>query len=377
MRDYFGKNQVMYFEFPLDGDCLNRFDGEETADGLNLMVRLYAAPDQKILINEVEAKWNGECYLCPVTLKHYRTTLEAVNAESGEAVAIAVYRLQDAVGKYRISSDDNILFLKDLNDHPEYHSLFDNPYLAVYKKAHDLYGACVHINIYYEYGEDEMVDFADHKEAFDLSMMTDRYKAEWIANSDWLKLSFHARKNYPNAPYANATAAEVSADIEKVHREIIRFAGKETLSDVTTLHFGASNLQVTRALREHGYRCMAGYFEIDKKGRTLVSYHYPIDFVRHVGERDFWKDNQEDIMFARIDYVLNYPQDPAVIIENLEMISENKHRAGFLSLLMHEEYFYPDYKNHRPRFEELILEPCRWCYEHGYRGTLLGDVVYE
>ena len=229
----------------------------------------------------------------------------------------------------------------------------------------------------YEYGEDEMVDFAEHKEPFNLSMMTDRYKEEWIANSHWLKLSFHARKNYPNAPYANATADEVIADMEKVHREIIRFAGRETLSNVTTLHFGASNLQVTRALREIGYRCLAGYFEIDKKGRTLVAYHYPEELVRHVGGRDFWKDNQEDIMFARIDYVLNYPQDPAVTIENLELIAQDKHRAGFISLLMHEEYFYPDYKNSRLRFEELILEPCRWCFEHGYRGSLLGDIVYE
>lgn len=376
MRDYFGNDQKVRFLFPLDGDCLNCFDGCESIDGLALEAKVAAEPGLSVTVNGHPACWNGECYTCTVLLKHYRTTLEAVTS-NGDAATIAVYKFYDAVGKYRLSSDDNILFLQDLNDHPEYRSLFDNPYLAVYKKAHDLYDACVHLNVYYEYSEEEMGEFANHKKPFNLSMMTDRYKEEWKANAHWLRLSFHARKNYPNAPYKNASAQEVSADIEKVHREIIRFAGKEVLSPVTTLHFGAANLQVTRALREHGYRCLTGYFEVRENGDTLVAYHYPAEFVRHVGGRDFWKDNQEDILFGRIDRVLNYPQDPAENIAALEEVAKNPHRAGFISIMIHEEYFYPDYGNSRPRFEELVLEACRWCHEHGYRGALLSDTVFE
>ena len=157
-----------------------------------------------------------------------RDVYKRQDLNSGEKTSIAVYKLHDPVGKYRLSSDDNILFLQDINDHKDtYQSIFDNPYLAVYKKAHDLYGACVHINIYYEYTEEEMKDFSAHKTYFNLSMMTDRFKPEWQQNADWLKLSFHARKNYPNRPYQNATIAQISRDIELVHREIIRFAGKE------------------------------------------------------------------------------------------------------------------------------------------------------
>lgn len=376
MRDHFGKKQSLYFEFPLDGDCLNRYDGEETAAGLQIIARVAAAPELELTVNGCPAVWDGNCYLCPVTLREYRTVLTAEAA--GNCTSVTVYRLRDAVGKYRLSSDDNILFLKDINDHrDQYQSIFENPYLAVYKKAHDLYGACVHLNLYYEYGVDEMKDFSAHKEPFNLSMMTDRFKEEWRANAHWLKLSFHARKNYPDAPYKNASAEEVIRDLEAVHREIIRFAGEETLSPVTTLHFGAANLQVTRALRRHGYRGLAGYFEIDKKGDPLVAYHYPVDLVRHVGGRDFWKDDQEDIIFGRIDCVLNYPHDPAENIKALEEIQKNKHRAGFISMLMHEEYFYSDYRRYRERFEELVLEPCRWCWEHGYRGALMSQVIFE
>ncbi|MBQ8892987.1 MAG: hypothetical protein IJ043_01080 [Clostridia bacterium] len=377
MRDYFGKDQRFYFRFPLDGDCLNCYDGDETEEGLRIVVRIAAPSGIQLTVNQQTAEWDGECYTCPVILKNYRTTLEAVDTTTGESTAIVVYRLRDAVGKYRLSSDDNILFLQDLNDHPEYNSIFDNPYLAVYKKAHDLYGACVHMNIYYEYGPEEMKDFSAHKKPFDLSMMTDRYKNEWQQNAHWLRLSFHARKNYPDAPYRNSSIEEISGDIERVHREILRFAGEGVLSPVTTLHFGAANLQVTRTLREYGYRCLTGYFELDKHGEPLVAYHYPADFVCHVGERDFWKDNQEDLIFCRIDRVLNYPQDAAENIKALEEVAENDHRAGFISMMIHEEYFYPDYCNHRPRFEELVLEACRWCYERGYRGALLSDTVFE
>lgn len=376
MADIYDEKQGVAFLFPLDGDCLNRYDGEEREDGLHIEVQVAAAPGLELAVNGIAARWDGACYRCPVVIRHYRTVLEATAA--GTTAAIAVYKLHDPVGKYRLSSDDNILFLKDINDNQDkYRSIFENPYLAVYKKAHDLYGACVHINIYYEYGEEEMADFSAHKEPFDLSMMTDRFKPEWQANADWLKLTFHARKNYPNAPYQHATAAEVAADMEKVHREIVRFAGEEVLSPFTTLHFGASNLQVTRALREYGYRGLAGYFEIDRHGAPLVAYHYPPDLVRHVGGRDFWKDNREDIMFGRIDVVLNYYDDPQEAVAALEKVAMDPHRAGFLSLLMHEEYFYPDYVNHRARFEELILDSCRWCYEHGYRGALMSDTVAE
>jgi hypothetical protein len=309
-----------------------------------------------------------------VVLKHYRTMLTAQCGDAEETVT--VFKLRDPVKKYRLSSDDNILFLKDLNEHP-YASIFENPYLAVYKKAHDLYGACVHLNLFYEYGEEEMARFAAHKEPFNLSMMTDRYKEEWKQNAHWLKLSFHARKEHPAAPYKNATFEEVSRDMEAVHREIRRFAGEEVLSAATTLHFGAANLAVTRALRAHGYRALAGYFEVQENGDTLVAYHYPADHVLHVGGRDFWKDCQEDLFFERIDRVLNYAKKPEENLAALEEVAKDPHRSGFLAIMIHEQYFYPDYSNYRPRFAELVLESCRWCYEHGYRGALLSDVVAE
>lgn len=62
----------------------------------------------------------------------------------------------------------------------------------MHKEAHDKYGANVQLNIHWEFDE-TTEDFTDNtRQYFNLSMMTDKFKDEFIANSDWLRLSFHA-----------------------------------------------------------------------------------------------------------------------------------------------------------------------------------------
>jgi hypothetical protein len=51
------------------------------------------------------------------------------------------------------------------------------------------------------------------------------------------------------------------------------------------------------------------------------------------------------------------------------------HRGGFVSIMIHEQYFYKDYKNHRPDFEARVLEPAKYLFENGYRGTFLSELL--
>ncbi len=209
--------------------------------------------------------------------------------------------MPDATKKYRISSDDNILFLADITANQDtYRSIFDNPYLAIYKKAHDCYGAKVHLNLFYEFDRAAAACFSSDRPDFNLSMMTDRFKEEWEANADWLKLSFHARAEKPDRPYQYAAPETIVADHLAVRREVLRFAGEKTFSsDVTTVHWGEANPACVAALRDHGYRALTGYFEIYKKtGKPLVSYYAPIALTQHVGERDFWHDTEMGMTFG-------------------------------------------------------------------------------
>lgn len=93
------------------------------------------------------------------------------------------------------------------------------------------------MNLFYETGD--LSAFSKPRPYFNLSMMTDRFREEWRANSDWLRLSFHSRQEFPGPPYAVPEPEKIAEDCALVHKEIVRFAGEETLSRTTTVHFGA------------------------------------------------------------------------------------------------------------------------------------------
>ena len=137
----------MRFLFPQNGDCLNKYDGFSTADGLLIYARVDAPADADIYICGKKAEFMGDAWAASVLISDYKTTLSAENRKNGEVCEITLLKFRDPVGKFRLSSDDNILFLQDITKNQDkYTSIFDNPYLALYKKAHDLYGACISIS---------------------------------------------------------------------------------------------------------------------------------------------------------------------------------------------------------------------------------------
>lgn len=379
MRDYFGYEKQFRFAFPLDGDCLNIYDGEIKGGFLTIPVKVKAPINADIWIDEIKAEYCEKCgmYTAQIALRGYRNTIIAENRSSGEIIKAAVYKLREPVGKFRISVDDNILFLQDIAEHQNiYSSVFDNPYLAIYKKAHDLYGAKVHMNLYYEFTENDMQHYSGKRRYFNLTMMPDKYKSEFLANSDWLKFSFHARANLPDKPYETTSIARITEDIELVEREIERFAGREMISHATTLHWGASNENGVRALRQHGYKGLNGYFDFDSNGKPLVSYFYPNEIIENFQNRDFWVDNDENVIYSKVDMVLNsYKLEN--VIPKLEKIYDNPHIGGFVELLIHEQYFHKDYISYIPEYAEIILTAAKWLHDRGYKGSHLSEVEFE
>ena len=376
MRDFFHTYDPVSFVFPIDGDCVNPHDGRATANGVAFTAKVLSAPHCVVTINGTPALENDGVYSAEITVGEGKTTLTACNLTDGTSATVSALFLPRSMGKFRISSDDNILFLANLTAHQdEYTSLFDDPYLAVYKKAHDLYGAKIHLNLFYAFDRAAATYFSADRPDFDLSMMTDKFKDEWRANADWLKLAFHSRAEWPAAPYKQADAATVTADYEAIRREILRFAGEEAFSDdVTTVHFGATSMEALLALRELGLKGLAGYFRLNKAGNPSVSYHAPVPLTLHVGERDFWQDTELGITFGCIDMVLNEKPLEKMMPE-LEQILATPTRNGFVSLMIHEQYFYSDYAAYLPDFEARVLEPVRRLAELGYVGALFKEVL--
>ena len=376
MKDYFALRKPVHFVFPIDGDCLNQYDGTEKNGKLVVRALVAAAPDADIYINEEKAFFNGKYFEADLTLDGRRNTFFAEDMNCRENCdRIAVYDVRHSVGKYRISSDDNILFLQDITKNQDtYRSIFENPYLAVYKEAHDKFNAKVHLNLFYE--TDEMPGFAVRRDYFNLSMMTDKFKAEWEANSDWLHLSFHAHQEFPDKPYQHTTMKRITEDARKINAEILRFAGAKTLASVCTVHWGEANIGGVRALRALGYRGLTGYFEFFENGDPLVAYYYPKELISHVGGRDFWMNTEEDVMHGRIDLVLNTIKYED-LLPRLESIKADPHRSGFMELMIHEQYFHSDYTNYIPKFRDLVLDAAKWAYDYGSRGALMDEVMFE
>jgi len=263
---------------------------------------------------------------------------------------------------YRLSVDDNIWFLRDIANHPEYTSLFDNPYLKLYKSIHDKYGTKVHMNIYYE------------TDGFNLTQMPDRFKDEWAANSNWLKLSFHANADSPSWPYLNSSYEEVYNDCKRVQDEILRFAGKEVLGPVTTLHFAEATKDGVKALRDCGIKVLLGDFAFDKNGDPYLDYYCTREQFDKVRENCFYKDPETDMIFACCDVVLNTFKVGEIAPE-MDRYEREYPGRDFVDILIHEQYFYPDFRLYLPEYGKLIEEGVEWCISRNYEPAFITDVI--
>ena len=254
--------------------------------------------------------------------------------------------------KFCFTVDDNIRFLRELNEN-KHASLFDHPYLALYKRLHEKYDLCIQLNLFYEC------------DGFDLADMTDRYKEEWRANADWLKLSFHSRKENVR-PYEHSGYDEVFADCDAVHSEILRFAGEELLAKTTTLHYCLATHDGLKALRDCGVRGLLGLYGSNKAPRT--SYQTSTLCAGIVRRGEILYDG--DIAYAGIDLVLNmYSKEE--ILNELEAL---KDRAE-IKVMIHEQYFYPDYFNYQPDFADKLDAAFEYLCESGFVSTFYEKII--
>ena len=281
------------FLSPIDGDMLNKYDGKVSDGSLIAEVKVTGSSGMTIKINGTAANYTNGIFTATISLKDYKNVIEAEDTVSGEKHSIVVYWLKNVVDKYRLSLDDNIWFLKDINANAgKYKSLFENPYLGLLKEVHDTFGTKIHLNLFYQ------------TEGFNLSQMTDKYKSEWKDNAGWLRLSFHALQEFPDRPYLTAGYDQVKHDCIMVKDQIRRFAGEELMGPVTTLHWGAANEEGCRALKDQGYHALAGYFNAE--GPDTVSYYLKDEKNLHINNRFIWKDNKEEMILSRMAHGHKY-----------------------------------------------------------------------
>ncbi|MBM3744620.1 MAG: hypothetical protein FJW34_02340 [Acidobacteria bacterium] len=337
---------------PPDGAILNRHDGTAEERGLRIVVEGFSAGGLPVQVNGVSAEVSDARFRAAVLLQDRDTRITAQSG--GLRDAIRVFWDRDSAPRYRFSIDDNIWFLRDIAQNADrYQSIFDNPYLAFWREMNQKHGARFHFNSYFE------------TEGFNLPQMPDKFREEWRRNANWIRLTFHARANDPARPYLDASAEQIREDYRLVTREIRRFAGPEVLSPFTTVHWGEATRAAARALRAEGVRGLAGYFEAREELPT-VCYYLPLAQWTYLAGRDYWHDTSEDLIYIRHDLVVNtVPLEQ--VVPRLERLAADPHQSEVLELMIHEQYFYPDYKAYQPDFRQKVERALQWVAERGYR----------
>ena len=352
------------FMSPIDGDMLCTFDGIETSGSLITKVTIRAPKESLISVNGVKAQYSDGVFQADVNLTQYENELELVEQKTGFREKIKIFRLKNFAKHYRLSLDDNIWFLKDLHLNSDvYKSIFENPYLSFLKQVHDTYGTKIHLNIYYE------------TDGFNISQLSDKFKAEWKANSDWLHLSFHAWADKPDKPYLNSGYEKMKKDCDLVMEQIRRFAGTDVTGKETTLHWGEATVEGCRALRDAGFKCLPCDFNVDND-LPPCSYYLDIEKRRHINKRLIWRDNREGIIFIRCAIIIN-TIELEKIVPFMDDLKKDPHMSAYVDLLMHEQYFYPFYEGYQPDYRQKVMTAVKWATDNGYKPAFLSECVFE
>ena len=188
--------------FPAHGEILSRKSGMEKDSGLQIRVYGIARPADRVTVNGITAIRCGERFEADITLTEFRSTI-TVCAEGSRGKSMREIKViydKNSFRRANFCMDDNIFaFAEVARDLPE--SIFDHFYFGHFKKLHERYGLKLTLNLFY----------GDLRTSFTLDRFPDRYKEEWIANSDWLKLAFHAKTEFPDRPYQNAEDEQLLA----------------------------------------------------------------------------------------------------------------------------------------------------------------------
>ncbi len=289
--------------------------------------------------------------------------------------------------------DDTIWVLRDITRQKPA-TLFDNPFMKMLKEAHDNYGLKVQLNLFYRtdsfYGYDE----------FSLADVTDNYKAEFEAASDWLKMAFHAFEEFPDYPHINATYEDTKWLFKNIEKEVIRFAGKDSFAYTVCPHWVPMSKDAVRALADCGVKLLdvtrGDAVEYNGDPNSLPYGHaarvlnnrQPETKVFSRGGRDVAIDNSicaynhidqktDDEIFGTLKTVYNeefgihFKRYCSACINLIPLDEVEKDFAPliddeYVGICDHEQYFYADYFAYQPDYADKINKMCEILTSAGF-----------
>ena len=299
--------------------------------------------------------------------------------------------------------DDVIWVFRDLTRNAP-KSMFEHPFLAMLKEAHEKFGLKVQLNLFYQldnyYGND----------TFSLKEMTDAYKAEWEAISDWLIFGFHSKQEFPDYPYINADYRDVKEDFLAMQTEVYRFASTKNWSKAVLNHWRPMSKEGCQALYDCGVQLIsatvgkkevydgnpgslpyghAGRLLHNRKPETMIFRRDTKDTAilkSLCGYNHITEEEQERTLTTR-HYIVNeeigmkFKNFSLGLIHNLSSLEgireEMRSYIGneYIGWGTHEQYFYPEYFAYQPEYKEKLMIACDELYNNGYQFIFMQDLI--
>ena len=291
--------------------------------------------------------------------------------------------------------DDVIWTLQELHSQRPA-SIFEQHFLKNLKIAHERYGAKFQLNLFYR------TDFYYGHNEFTLADMTDAYREEFTAASDWLKFSFHSKQEFPDYPFVNATYEDTKAIFQEIRDQVFRFAGENSFGYGVTPHWGPLSKAACLALRDCGVKVMwcssgnkcpydgdpnilpyghAGRLLQNRQTETMLFTRVTKDaaITRSICGYNHISEETAEAIQGTLQTVLDAetgirfkPLEGGGVIINLVKDEEVEHLIGeklgdeFVCLTTHEQYSYPNYFAYQPTHAARILRACELVARNGY-----------
>lgn len=365
-----------------NGAILNHARGTETDDYLEIKVEGIADPQAIVKVNGADVERADRFFSAPVRLtqKINEIVVSADSSFGEQQLRLTVLWDKKSFKRYNYYIDDCSFFYTDIaKQRPK--SLFDHFFLKRLKEIHDRYGTKITLNSFYR---------NDHF-PFELKDFPDVYKQEWIANSDWLRLSFHAYSEFPDRPYQRTAPEKLAEDFDLLKREIIRFAGEETFIAPVVIHWAMANPEVFALLKQRGMNMINGSFigsktyvgEMDHAVRVCdIGYFYEKDVVLYIEKyKNYYDKFTGMILNTGAGATANlYPVE--VLTQKIMAAANSPYYNETIGMATHEQYSFEYYFNYIPDHLDRIEACCRLVSELGYKPVffaegLLGNKAWE
>ena len=360
---------------PVDGAILGSRDGRRTSQGLEIIVEgeCPAGLHGQLLVNGTKARRSGSLFRARILLENDETEIRAsTNDGCISTQKIRVHWRKDALPVFRLAIDDNIFFLRDLAQRRPA-DIFDSFYLKGLREIHRRTGMKVVLNLF----------FTTPEEDFNLSEFPEIYRGQFDDNADWLKLAFHAWKEFPDRPYQSREGAErLGRDYDAVASEILRFAGERAYSPTTVTHWAMVHPEFWQELWKRGTRILSGFFVTNTGSNyqggdatlswDLEGYGYDVNYCMYeprsawLSRHELLKDFKTGLVFSKVDLCCNLTP-VSKILPALTTAKDNPATSEVMDVLTHEQYFWPFYKHYLPDHFERCMTAMRFCSEQGYR----------